>query len=629
MKKIYLTLLCFSCSLAFNASILAGDVSYNSLDNKQDNNIPGSYSNTYESNGVIITENYYNNKLSGVMKTVRQPDGTNFQQFQSYTAGKVDGEPTYTSMSDKGIVSYPKTLDSNIQTKLNQTPIRVTTQAGNTGGTTINGLPPASVTPSISQQNPAGSPQPAGSPPPSISQPNLPVLTAPSQYNSSPLPPPVPVNTGSGLKPAASPTPSQNSGAVGASTISGLTTGTENNFTVKNTDGSYSTTVKDTNGKFTTTMFDNTGKQINNQYTNTPPTQNNIIGSQGGSPAPSVRNLTTGTENNFTVKNTDGSYSTTVKDANGKPTTTMFDKDGKQINNQYTNTPPTQNNIIGSQGGSPAPSVRNLTTGTENNFTVKNTDGSYSTTVKDANGKPTTTMFDKNGKQINNQYTNTPPTQNNIIGSQSGSPAPSVRNLTTGTENNFTVKNTDGSYSTTVKDANGKPTTTMFDKNGKQINNQYTNPPTTAGTGRTGTTGALAGSPRVGSTPTATNMPGSAAGTKVQSCPNGQKLIKGFCASNKQEAAAMAKASTPPRAVAPMPAPVQRNAAEIAKEKAQMQVQQQKAAAAPARPNPVVSTQNLTQNNANSAKYQQAKAANDQAARDKIAMDKAAKNKKK
>jgi len=121
----------------------------------------------------------------------------------------------------------------------------------------------------------------------------------------------------------------------------------------------------------------------------------------------------------------------------------------------------------------------------------------------------------------------------------------------------------------------------------------------------------------------------------VQSCPNGQKLRKGFCASTKQEAATKvkaSKASNPPRAVAPMPAPVQRNAAEIAKEKVKMQDQQQKAAAAPARPNPVTATQNLTQNNASSAKDQKAKAAkaaSDQAARDKAAMDKAAKNKKK
>lgn len=81
MKTVYLTLLSLTCSTGVIAPALADN---------------GGNIKTYESNGVLVTENYTGGQLSGVTKIVPQPDGTKVQQFQPYANGKVAGEPTYT-----------------------------------------------------------------------------------------------------------------------------------------------------------------------------------------------------------------------------------------------------------------------------------------------------------------------------------------------------------------------------------------------------------------------------------------------------------------------------------------------------------------------------------------------------
>ena len=109
MKTVYLTLLCFSCSASLISTAFA------------DNGNAGGNTKTYESNGVLVTENYVGGQLSGVTKVVPQADGTKVQQFQPYAMGKVAGEPTYTQTTRDNRVARIAAPKENLLDKLGST----------------------------------------------------------------------------------------------------------------------------------------------------------------------------------------------------------------------------------------------------------------------------------------------------------------------------------------------------------------------------------------------------------------------------------------------------------------------------------------------------------------------------
>jgi hypothetical protein len=181
MKTVYLTLLCFSCSASLISTALA------------DNGAAGGNTKTYESNGVLVTENYVGGQLSGVTKIVPQADGTKVQQFQPYAMGKVAGEPTYTQTTRDNRVARIAAPKENLLDKLGATsqPLGPTPSRGLPQPTMVQPARPQQIgqQPMMQQQRqaPMGQQQrPAGVPPQQMIQQQKPAGIQPGPQQQKP-----------------------------------------------------------------------------------------------------------------------------------------------------------------------------------------------------------------------------------------------------------------------------------------------------------------------------------------------------------------------------------------------------------------------------------------------------------